>query len=226
MPNKDVIGMSPAATRRIRRVTVTAVALLALIAAVLSFEGLRTLALDAGIHPNLAWLLPLVIDGLVIVGSLGVITATLVGTAVWYFWLLTLLGVVVSIIGNIAAAPDTLLAQSVHAIPPLVFALSIEGLLAIYRASAQATTPEPPALPPETPPSPTHSTEHPPTPATTPDPAPSDSGHSTARQRLRTLLKEQPDITGTRAAETLGIDPSHARKLLREERAKQAPTST
>lgn len=224
MPEKrPPIGLSTTAVRRVRRTTVTAVLLLALMAAVLSFDGLQALAVTAGISPALAWILPLTIDGLVVVGSLGVITATLVGTATWYFWLLTLLGVIASVIGNVAAAPPTLLAQAVHAIPPLVFALAVEGLLAVYRASAEATNTTAPAAPTPAPQSVTAHTE--PAPGPSPETtstsvlsraAPTDG--ATARERLRVLLAEHPDVTGREAADILGIDGSHARRLLREER--------
>ena len=250
MPSKRTpIGLSPQAVRRVRRVTVAAVALLALMAAVLSFDGLQALAVTAGFDPRLAWLLPLVIDGLVVVGSLGVITATLVGTTTWYFWLLTLLGVVASVVGNVAAAPPNLLAQAVHAVPPLVFALAVEGLLAVYRASAEATptqaadtaTDSPEATTPtNTAPvasRPVESAEAPSlttgeatsqaatTPARGPDTTPPSEAAGTARERLRLLLADQPDITGGQAAAALGIDPSHARRLLREERAAQPITT-
>jgi ribosomal protein S25 len=132
------LGLSSKAASRIRRITVITVALLALSAAILSFSGLLKLALDAGFPIELAWLFPIMIDGMIVVGSLGVIASALVGVSTWYMWLLTLLGVAASVVGNIAAAPADLLSQTVHAAPPLVFALSVEGLLRVYRTQAAA----------------------------------------------------------------------------------------
>lgn len=223
------IGLSEVAARRIRHVTVAAVTLLAAGSAVLSFSGLQVLAVESGIHPNLAWLLPFIIDGLVLTGSLGVVTATLVGTRTWYFWVLTLFGVVASTAGNVAAAPDDLVAQLVHATPPITFALAIEGLLRVYRASAEATPASRlaaalrPAHPHEAKPSPapaaTASAPAPAPPTAAPAPAPPAAPASvepTARQRLAALLAAEPTVSGGEAARRLNIDPSHARKLLRD----------
>lgn len=221
------IGLSETAARRIRHLTMATVVLLALGAAVLSFSGLQQLAIQADIPVSLAWLLPVIIDGLVLTGSLGVVTATLVGARTWYFWVLTLFGVVASTAGNIAAAPDDLTAQIVHATPPIVFALAVEGLLRVYRASAEATPASRLAAAQRAP-------KHEPAravPAVRGIPvapeAPADAATEisrpaeglTARQRLAALLEEQPSVTGGEAARALNIDPSHARKLLRELRS-------
>jgi len=121
----------------------------------------------------------------------------------------------------------------VHATPPLVFALAVEGLLRVYRASAEATPATRLAAAQRTP---KHEHKHdsahrapsditapttattlsPATPPTNTPVAPQSATPLTARQRLAALLEEQPSVTGGEAARTLGIDPSHARKLLRE----------
>jgi len=132
-------GLSPRAEKGIRRLSTVAVLGLAIAAAILSFSGLQTLALQAGFPPQIAWLFPVVIDGMVLTGSLGVVSANLVGISTWYPWTITVLGVSASIAGNVAAAPPNLSAQLVHAAAPLTFALSIEGMLRIYRASALAS---------------------------------------------------------------------------------------
>ncbi len=102
----------------------------------LSYAGLRDLALDSAIHPKIAWTFPLIVDGLTFVGSIGVIHAVLAGISSWYPWLLTLVGVAISVTGNVAAAPPEIVAQLVHGAPPLVLALSLEALLRVYRARA------------------------------------------------------------------------------------------
>lgn len=137
-PHLAPLGLSVPAASRFRRVTVLTVGILAFFAAILSFAGLRALALEAGIPVQLAWIFPILIDGLVLTGSLGVIASTLTGISTAYPWFITLLGVAASVIGNVASAPDDLLSRAVHAAPPIVFALSIEGLLRVYRVGAAA----------------------------------------------------------------------------------------
>ena len=132
-------GLSPKAEKLIRGLSTLTVLGLAISAAILSFSGLQELSLKAGIAHSIAWLLPVVVDGMVLTGSLGVVSSSLVGIGTWYPWTLTILGVSASIAGNVAIAPHNLSARLVHAAGPITFALSIEGLLRIYRASAEAT---------------------------------------------------------------------------------------
>lgn len=283
-------GLSLTGAQRIRRITIVTVFLLAVAAAVLSFAGLQQLAIEAGYSPELAWLLPLVIDGLVITGSLGVVASSLVGVSTWYPWLLTMLGVVASVAGNVAVANDDFMSRAVHATPPLALALAVEGLIRIYRVGAvalvrgasppagmdaheqptaavaeedakatsmqavlQTEAPaaaarvedvpamssdtngtleeslrQAPAVSVDSPPLPTENV----TPASVVPPQNSssdtpslDTGNEipvsipasgTTRERLRILLQREPDITGNRAAQLLGTDPSHTRKILRE----------
>jgi hypothetical protein len=139
MSTHAVVGLSPRNERIIRRLSTVTVLILAIAAAILSFNGVQHLALTSGFSKSLAWLLPIILDGMVITGSLGVISASLVGISPWYPWLLTIIGVASSIAGNVAAAPHNFTARLVHAAGPAVFALSVEGLLRIYRVSAEAT---------------------------------------------------------------------------------------
>lgn len=148
--------MTPRAEKALRRIAVFAVLVIAASAAILSFNGLRNLALTSGIPTELAWLLPITIDGLTLVGSLGVVHAVLTGIPSWYPWMLTLTGVGVSVWGNVASAPPTLTAQIVHAIPPVVLALALEALLKVYRHQAVAEPDGPMLFPGEEPPGPIH----------------------------------------------------------------------
>jgi len=292
-------GLTPRAAQRIRRISVATVMMLAAGAAVLSFAGLRELALQAGFPPELAWMFPIIVDGLVLAGSLGVISAALAGVRTAYFWFLTLLGVFISVVGNIASAADDVLSQAVHAAPPLIFALSVEGLLKVYRHAVTHGEPSPPApsnsgavgtvggsggaaepiagrapltSQPDTPPRHTLSVTagadagtdaatgvlplpaakedaatapapdvtvaaepsevrepavvskppakpqpvKPQTAKTPPARKPATAGKGTARERLAELLASNPDVSGAQAARELNIDPSHARRILRE----------
>lgn len=223
--------LSAAASARIRRITVFTVLALAAAAAVLSFTGLQVLALEAGFPPQLAWLFPIIIDGLVITGSLGVIASTLTGVGTWYPWLLTIVGVGASVVGNVIAAPDDPVSRAVHATPPIVFALAVEGLLRVYRIEAVATMNAPPRAPraPRTPANgsvPSDTPTLPPSPAERPTAAVAaresvvtDTGETagkTTRERVRELLDAEPDITAAEVARRLGTDPSHTRRIVRE----------
>jgi hypothetical protein len=77
--NVQVPGLSERSERVIQRAAVLAVAILAISAAVLSFSGLLDLAVSSGIDKRLAWLLPVLVDGMVLTGSHGVVAAGLVG---------------------------------------------------------------------------------------------------------------------------------------------------
>jgi hypothetical protein len=133
------MGLSPRAEKVVRNLSTSAVIALALGGAILSYSGLYQLAVNNGFDPRVAWLMPLVIDGMVLTGSLGAVASSLAGLRAFYPWMLTYLGVIISVWGNVAAADPNPTAQLVHAIPPITFALSVEGLLRIYRAGAVST---------------------------------------------------------------------------------------
>ena len=135
-----VVGLSPRNERIIRRLSTVTVLTLAIAAGILSFNGTRQIALVSGISPKLAWIFAILLDGMVVTGSLGVILSSLVGMSSWYSWLLTTIGVVASIATNVASSPHDFTARLVHSAPPAIFALSIEGLLRIYRTSAVASS--------------------------------------------------------------------------------------
>jgi hypothetical protein len=233
-------GLAPRTERLLQRASSLAVMVLAVGAAVLSFSGLQDLAISAGFSPLVAWLLPVIVDGMVLTGSLGVVASGLAGIGTWYSWLLTLLGVVVSVWGNVAAAPSDLVSQLVHAIAPVTFALSVEGMVRIYRASAHASAEreeraeqaEERRLEREA-----RSQERilkaqiaaetakaaaapvmaplrvvqPRAATTAAQPAP-----GTARAQIAAYLIDYPDASGGAVARALNLDPSYTRKILRD----------
>lgn len=237
-------GYAPRTERLLQRASSLAVLILAIGAAVLSFSGLQDLAITAGFHPYIAWLLPVIVDGMVLTGSLGVVASGLAGINTWYSWMLTLLGVVISIWGNVAAAPDDIVSRLVHAIAPLTFALSIEGMVRIYRASAHASAErerraeqsedrrvERDARAQERllkaqiaaeatkasagAAQPLVQRGRPQQPSTAPQTA-SAPAAGTARSLIVGYLQEHPDATGGAIARALDLDPSYTRKILRE----------
>jgi hypothetical protein len=138
-PTKPVGGvLTPQTERLIRIGSIGSAVIIAISAMVLSYSGLLDLALDADISPRLALLVPIMVDGLQFVGSLGVVYSTLCGLRSWYPWLLMLMGVSVSSWGNWQAAPDDLTSKLLHASAPIILALVLEELLRVMRHKVQA----------------------------------------------------------------------------------------
>lgn len=253
-PARAAHGLTVRAEKVIQRLTGFAVLTLAISAAVLSFSGLQKLAVDSGFDPSIAWLLPVIVDGMVLTGSLGVIAAGLVGLKTWYEWMLTILGVGISVAGNIASAPNNLTAQLVHAIAPVTFALSIEGMLRIYRASAaaQAQREATSAAADERKAErearaadralqrqmavkvtdaagtnvQTLDTAKPKDAkaADKPSPRSTESTEGTARTRINAYLAENPEATAGQVARELGTDPSYTRKIVRDIKEREEKT--
>lgn len=249
-PNRAAHGLTVRAEKVIQRLTAFAVLTLAVSAAILSFSGLQKLAIDAGFDPSIAWLFPVIVDGMVLTGSLGVIAAGLVGLKTWYEWMLTILGVGISVAGNIASAPQNLTAQLVHAIAPVTFALSIEGMLRIYRASAAAQAQRElaavaseerkaerearaeeralkrqmaAATQPKVEPAKNAVTTSPVAPAAKPAIQASEPAEGTARSRIKAYLAQSPEATAGQVARELGTDPSYTRKIVRDLKERSAP---
>lgn len=111
---------------------------------VLSFTALRDLAGRSGVDAELAWLWPLIVDGLIVVATVAVFA--LAGTReVWYPWMLLILGTGVSVTANaihavMAAEPGVLplLAASVASVPPLVLVFSTHLTAILIRHSRTA----------------------------------------------------------------------------------------
>jgi hypothetical protein len=251
-PNRAAHGLTVRAEKVIQRLTGFAVLTLAISAAVLSFSGLQKLAVDAGFDPSIAWLFPVIVDGMVLTGSLGVIAAGLVGLKTWYEWMLTILGVGISVAGNIASAPQNLTAQLVHAIAPVTFALSIEGMLRIYRASAAAQAQRDLAVieaeerkaeresraeerarkrqmaavnQPTSEPGRNDVVSSPTKTAPKPTVRTSEPAEGTARSRIKVYLAENPEATAGQVARELGTDPSYTRKIVRDLKDSGIPKS-
>lgn len=236
---QPIHGLTPRAEKLFQSISMVAVTILALGAAILSFTGLQDIALQAGFAPQLAWILPIIIDGMVLTGSLGVVTANLVGLNTWYPWALTGMGIVASIWGNVMSSPTDLTSQVVHAIPPITFALSIEGVLRIYRASAHATAlreakivaaeerkieREARAAERQAKIEIALSKQQ----ASTPQvaqvqnvrPLTTSEGQPTARQRITSYIADNPEATGGQIARELNLDPAYARKLVKDIKAR------
>lgn len=239
---KTPAALTPETAQHISRIATACVAVVGLTAAGLSWEGLHRLALTAGVDSRLAWGLPVIVDGTVLAGLLGVLAGTLAGTGTRFPWLLVALGAFASVAGNVAAAPATTVGRTVAIIAPVCLALSLEQGLRILRHRAglpaprnrrQRTTPAVDAgsLPVAVT-SPVASPVAPPGSPARPARKPSSAAPATVRTGSRraqvaALLANDAQVTGAAVAQTLGIDPADARRHLRALRSEpQSPRAT
>lgn len=109
-----------------RWLTVISAALVALVAAIASYEHMRDVALMAGQSDVIAWLLPLSVDGLIVVSSVALADgATKRGIA----WLAFLAGSLASLAANIISADPDTLSRAVAAWPAVALLLTVEVLI-------------------------------------------------------------------------------------------------
>jgi len=230
-----VTGLTPEAAQRIGRVATACIVIVGLTSGGLSYDGLHRLGLAAGIDPRLAWGLPVIIDGTVLAGLLGILAGTLSGTGTRFPWTLVILGAAASIAGNIAAAPATTVGRTVAVIAPVCLALSVEQGLRILRhratlpaprarkqrtaAAAALTAPAPTAAPAPG--------SHQPAASTRPSRKPVTPPRAVSRRtQVAALLAEDPTITGAAVAQAIGLDPADARRHLRALKSEQQPRAT
>lgn len=135
--------LTPRAEKWIRYFSTIAVFIVFIAALILSWNGLTQLAEGAGISPEIAWLFPVVVDGMVISGILATVKASLLGQSTKFSWFLTILGAIISVWGNVTlVVEDGITSMLVHSVPPLLLALSLEGFVQSikYKITATATT--------------------------------------------------------------------------------------
>lgn len=89
---------------------------------ILSYAALWSLALQAGYHPWLAPLWPLVMDGVIVITSLSLVKRQMRRDRTLYVWLLLILFDGASIYLNGSVAGDLVFA-TIHALPPLTLVL-------------------------------------------------------------------------------------------------------
>lgn len=131
---KTLQSMSANVDKYIRMSAFIMIGIVAGSSAILSWNGLAYLGQQAQIPYVLSFLLPLSIDGMILLGGTVIIHSTLSNQKTWFGWILTGLGVSLSIWGNIASVSvHDIQSQIVHAVPPLALFLSLEGLLRIIR---------------------------------------------------------------------------------------------
>lgn len=117
----------------IRNAASTMLVIVIFASALMSWRGLVQLGEMAGMGWS-SWLLPVAIDGTLLLGSLETLHAVLGKRKSKFGGILTLVGVTLSIAGNmISAASLGWLAASIHAIPPLMLFLSLAAFERIVK---------------------------------------------------------------------------------------------
>ena len=127
-----------------------AVLIIAGCAFALSFFNLQAAALEAGISPWLSWLWPVVVDCLLIVGSLFLLRSNLRNESPWVGWMVLLSFTLVSTIFNVLHSPADVISQAAHAVPPVALCVSIELLMMCIKSDLKVQ-PEQPEQPMSTP---------------------------------------------------------------------------
>jgi Protein of unknown function (DUF2637) len=118
------------------RTSVLAVIAVALVAAVASYDHQRSLAEIAG-EDWRAWLLPVSVDGLVLVASRTMLVRRRASQSAGALaWAALLLGLTASLAANVAAAEATLIGRLVAAWPPVALLFSYELLMQQVRVDA------------------------------------------------------------------------------------------
>lgn len=126
--------ISQKADTAIRRAATFVLLVVGVSSAILSYAGLRHLAIMAGIADSLSFLFPIVVDGMILLGSLSVLRAALARMPTWFGWMLTILGTATSIAGNILSVENaSLVSQIIHSVPPVFLCLSLETFIQLLR---------------------------------------------------------------------------------------------
>ncbi|APC46156.1 hypothetical protein PBI_STARSTUFF_38 [Mycobacterium phage StarStuff] len=95
----------------------------------LSFTALSELSAANGVAQS--WMVPLVIDGGILVATMATVALSRHG---WYAWALLILSSLMSVAGNVAhAQPHGLIAMVIAAIPPLWLLASTHLTVLLYR---------------------------------------------------------------------------------------------
>ncbi|RGA04248.1 DUF2637 domain-containing protein [Microbispora triticiradicis] len=126
-----------AAVRRIQRTTIAGVFLLAMIAAVVSFRHMHELCLRHGEDHLAAVLIPVAVDGLIVVASMSILLANRNGSRGGFLaWTLLVVGSLASLGANVAVAEPSLIGRIIAAWPSLALIGSYELLMSQIRRCA------------------------------------------------------------------------------------------
>jgi hypothetical protein len=185
-------------------------AVVASLAAWSSWSHMVHVALRFGERPEVAYVLPLSVDGMLIVASTVMVDDRRTGGRVrWSARIAFVAGVAASVAANIAAAEPTDGARIVAAWPAVALLLVVEMLARTRRSEAVQPPPAPPA------------DISPSLEAPRQDRAAKPSGLPVRRrsaadtaQAIASIRMERPDATRHDIARTLGLSERHVRRLL------------
>lgn len=205
-----------------RTASITAALAVAAIAAAASYSHMRHLAIQYGQEQWVASLLPLSVDGMLVVATLALGDGRVYRWSAWAaFWL----GVSVSVVANALAAQPHVLARCISAWPAVAFLATVEVITRGGRGTRVVVAqPIPPPVPvrPEEPQATAPILDPPPVPVapingTEPARAkPKTDAQLLAALRQPKRVPRDPDGTVPiqRAAKLLGCGPDRARRLL------------
>lgn len=111
------------------------VLLIAVFAFVLSFDAIRNEAISQGIPSNIAWMVPFITDGLMIVLSIGVLRAALYGESTKVNWVFIGTFTIVSIVFNWWHAAPTIQGKALAILYPVSLLIAFESFMNQIRKS-------------------------------------------------------------------------------------------
>jgi hypothetical protein len=130
---------NPEGSRWVGRATVAMVGFLGVASFALSYEALRSLAIETGaLSPSAAWLLPILVDGAAIIFSLSAFQASAKGAEKdrrWFFSLVVMI-TLVSVAFNVAHAKKGIVPAAIASLPPILLFAAFESLLRQFRPQA------------------------------------------------------------------------------------------
>lgn len=206
----------------------TAVCVVAGVAAVCSFAHMQSLAAQHGEEWR-SWLIPLSVDGMLVASTLAIVDRRRAGLpAGWVPWFGLALGILASLAANVAAAQPNPIARIIAAWPPVAFAVAVETLVIVLRGTAVGVSdrkfgPEFDTEPPSVPETPDRTSHH--ERVTSPGPRGMDVPRAPRKPARATTRAVPADlVSATRArmpigrrklASELGVSEHQARELLR-----------
>jgi hypothetical protein len=123
-----------------RRTAIAAVLLVSAVAAIVSYAHMQELAFRAGEEWR-SHLIPLSVDGMLVASTLAIVVRRRESLSVgWVPWAGLALGILASLAANVAAARPEPIPRIIAGWPPAAFALSVELMVIVLRATAD---PEP-----------------------------------------------------------------------------------
>ncbi|MCX4858377.1 DUF2637 domain-containing protein [Streptomyces canus] len=154
MPDPYRIAPAAAGRTRLTRVLVTAIFLAAVAAFEsvgfrLSYEALHRVAVDNAVPEHSAWMFPVLVDGGIVLGSVGVVRALAGKRSTRPYWTVTVAFTLVSWGFNVSNAPDTAGGWAVATVAPLAQMVALEMGMQELRAlllQSEAAAPSAPAL--------------------------------------------------------------------------------